>query len=131
MIFVDTNVFIYAVGGAHPLRVKARAFFRAHIAADSRRLVSSVEVMQELMHVYLPVGRSESLDAAMQLVNDMMHEVWALLPADVHHARGLFDAHPELSARDLVHMACCQRRGVKTIKTFDRKLAAAMGSGGR
>lgn len=33
--------------------------------------------------------------------------------------------HPELGARDLLHLACCQRRGVTEAKTYDRGLAAA------
>jgi predicted nucleic acid-binding protein len=33
--------------------------------------------------------------------------------------------HPARRARDLVHLACSRRRGVRAIKTFDRGLAAA------
>ena len=35
--------------------------------------------------------------------------------------------HPGLGARDLLHLACCQRRGIQRAKTFDRALAAAIG----
>ncbi len=31
MIFVDTNVFMYAVGKEHPRREQAREFFRASV----------------------------------------------------------------------------------------------------
>ncbi len=33
--------------------------------------------------------------------------------------------HPALGARDLCHLASCQRRGVTRIQTFDRALRAA------
>jgi len=31
----------------------------------------------------------------------------------------------DVGARDLLHLACCRRRGIDEIKTFDRPLAAA------
>jgi uncharacterized protein len=63
MIFVDTNVFMYAVGGEHPLRETARTFFEDALEQGTA-LFTSAEVMQELMHAYVPVKRDETLDAA-------------------------------------------------------------------
>jgi hypothetical protein len=42
-------------------------------------------------------------------------------------ARALVERYPGLPARDLLHLACCRRREVAEIKTFDRALAAAFG----
>lgn len=124
MIFVDTNVFVYAVGGPHPLREPARAFLAD--ALESRQpLATSAEVLQELLHVYLPVNRLDTLDAALTLARGMAGVVWEVEPEDVLLARSLVDKHPGLGARDLVHLACCARREVKEIKTFDRGLAAS------
>ena len=123
--FVDTNVIMYAVGRSHPLRDEARSFFMDSLAAD-RPLVTSAEVLQELMHAYLPVGRIETLCAAMELATSAVQTVWPLEIEDVEHANSLIESHPGLGARDLVHLACCQRRGVASIKTFDRALAAVV-----
>lgn len=126
MIFVDTTVFMYAVGGEHPLREGAR---RRLFEAVERRtpLVTSAEVLQEMLHAYLPVGRQATLDAALTLVGGCVTDVWPVEAADVHLARALDDEHPGLSARDLIHVACCHRRGVRDAMTFDRALAAVMG----
>jgi predicted nucleic acid-binding protein len=35
--------------------------------------------------------------------------------------------HPGLAARDLVHLACCRRRGVTKAITFDRALGSVLG----
>jgi len=56
-----------------------------------------------------------------------MAEIWSLEPADVEHAQALMARHRGLSARDLTHLACCQRRGVERLQTFDRQLATAFG----
>ena len=127
MTFVDTNVIMYAVGRAHPLRDEARAFFEDSMTSD-RALVTSAEVLQELMHAYLPVGRAETLRAALELATSIIQTAWPLEIEDVHHANQLIDTHPELGARDLIHLACCQRRRVTAIKTFDRTLATAFRS---
>ena len=121
MIFVDTNVFMYAVGRNHPLQAAAKQFF---IEANLNRepLCTSAEVLQELTHAYLPVGRLHTLDSALALVARAGVEVWPLEEADVILARQLHDRHPGLGARDLCHLASCRRRGVAEIKTFDQAL---------
>lgn len=123
MIFVDTNVFMYAVGRPHTLQADARGFFERSLG-EGEELVTSAEVLQELLHAYLPVNRIATLDAALRLVAGTVSRVWEVEPMDVWFARDLIVNHPELGARDLVHLACCRRRGVRRIKTFDRALAA-------
>lgn len=124
MIFVDTNVFMYAVGRAHPLREAARSFFLEHVESGVP-LVTSSEVLQELLHAYLPVNRLGTLDAALALATSRVGTVWNVEQQDVEMARLLVGRHPGLGARDLLHVACCRRREVTRIRTFDRGLAAA------
>ena len=126
MIFVDANVFMYAVGGPHLLRTSARDFLRqAH--EDGTALCTSAEVLQELMHAYLRVARLETLEAALFLTSAYGIEVWPLDADDVMLARQLHDRYPSLSARDLCHLASCRRRGVHEVKTFDEGLRAVVG----
>ena len=124
MTFVDTNVFMYAVGRPHPLQAPARDFF-ATSSRRGTRLCTSAEVLQEMAHAYLPVGRLRTLDAAMTLVARADVEVWPLEEADVRLSRQLHQSHRTLGARDLCHLASCRRRGVSRIMTFDRSLGAA------
>lgn len=124
MIFVDTNVFMYAVGREHPLRSEARAFFLEALESGTP-LVTSAEVLQELLHAYLPVGREATLDAALALARGRMSAIWPVEREDVELARSLVDRHPGLGARDLLHRASCLRRDVTRVRTFDRGLAAA------
>lgn len=124
MTFVDTNVIMYAVGREHPLREEARSFWLEQ-ARSGEVLVSSAEVLQELLHAYLPVGRLGTLDAALTLARSRLGVIWSVEREDVELARSLVDRHPGLGARDLIHVACCARRAVDRVKTFDRALAAA------
>ena len=126
MTFVDTNVLMYAVGREHPLRAEARAFFERSLIS-SEPLVTSAEVLQELLHAYVAAGRLDTLDAALALARACIPTVWSVEFEDVELARLLVDRHSGLAARDLLHVACCTRRNVTRIHTFDRGLAAAIG----
>ena len=127
MIFVDTNVFMYAVGRPHALQANAQEFF---VEANRRGtpLCTSAEVMQELAHAYLSVGRLQAFDATLGLIASAGVEVWPLEEADVALARHLHEQYPALQARDLCHLSSCRRRGVREIKTFDQTFAAISGN---
>ena len=124
MIFVDSNVFIYAVGRPHPLREEAQGFFLKAREAE-KRLVTSAEVLQELIHVYLPVNRLETLDAALTLAVQGVEEVLPVRAETVLHARNLIHKNPSLTARDLLHLAVCHLNRIHELMTFDRDLLAA------
>ena len=120
MIYVDTNVLMYAVGRPHPLRDAVRE----RLPAIDHGLMTSVEVLQELLHAYLPVGRTVELDAALLLATDRC-DVLAVESADALAARDLARTAPSLEARDLIHLALALRHGADELWTYDRALAAA------
>lgn len=72
--------------------------------------------------------RTRALAAALRLVDRTRMEVWPLERDDVVLGIELAVRHPGLGARDLCHLAGCQRRGVTRIKTFDRAPRAAADS---
>ena len=127
MIFVDTNVFILFVGHEHPRRNQARAFLEG-AAERGQRLVTSSEVLQEILHYYHRSRRALAMDDAFVLVDRIVEEVWPVEHADIERARGFAHRYPGLEARDLVHLACCIRRKPRDLFTFDRGLAAAWNS---
>jgi len=127
MIFVDTNVLMYAVGREHPLRAGAQAFFEDAISRERNELCTSAEVLQEVLHAYVPVERWATLDAALTLAESCIPTVYPVEAEDVGNARLLAHGHRGLGARDLLHLAICRRHAVTGIKTFDRGLAAAFG----
>lgn len=124
MIFVDTNVFMYAVGREHPLKEASRQFFRPYFESH-QQLCTSTEVLQELLHIYVHTRRILTFQKCMRIVRQLNVRVWPLEYEDVALAGELSQTHPALSSRDLCHLASCRRRGIRTIKTLDRTLASA------
>lgn len=96
---------------------------------NGKRLVTSAEVLQELLHVYLPVERMETLDAALELATKGVDHIISIDTAAVLHARNLVDKFPGLTARDLLHLSVCQLHKIKDLKTYDRNLSAAFKRG--
>ncbi len=124
MIFVDSNVFMYAAGDPHPRQEEAREFFDQS-RRNGTRLFTSAEVLQELIHVYMRQHRLVKLNTAMAYLDAYDVDVWPLEEDDVREAYRLTGENPNLQARDLCHLASCTRRGISAIQTFDRALALA------
>jgi predicted nucleic acid-binding protein len=123
VIFVDTNVFMYAVGREHRHRDDARSFFFESLESPEV-LVSSAEVLLELLYAYLHGNRIPTLDAALRLARGRLGAIWQIERDDIDLARSLSEQYPGIGARDLIHVACCTRRGVDRIKTYDPVLEA-------
>jgi predicted nucleic acid-binding protein len=109
-------------------KAEAQNFF-LDSSNKGKRLVTSAEVLQELLHVYLPVERMETLDAALELATKGIDQIIPIDTATVLHARNLVDNFPGLTARDLLHLSGCHLNKIKELKTFDRNLLAAFKRG--
>jgi len=116
------------VGREHPSRGPAQTMLRERLDRNVP-MATSAEVLQELLHVYLPVGRGSTLDAALRLARDLT-VIWSVDADDALAARDLAVSEPGLGARELLHLALCRRHGVDEVLTFDRALRAAFARAG-
>jgi predicted nucleic acid-binding protein len=119
VIFVDSNVPMYVVGGEHPNKARARVLLERAIA-DGERLVTDVEVLQEMLHRYAAIQRLDAVQPALELVLGVTDEVFPVELADVLRARDVLLGRTGLSARDALHVAVMERHGVERILSFDR-----------
>lgn len=119
MIFVDSNVPMYLIGAEHPLRTRARERVEEVVAAGEA-LCADAEVLQEILHRYTAIGRSEFIDPAFAALLGVVDVVYPIERADVERARRLMRTVTRLSARDALHVAVMQARDVGQILSFDR-----------
>lgn len=118
MIFVDSNVPMYLVGAAHPLKAVARARLEEAISGGER-LVTSAEVLQEILHRYAAIERREAIRPALDALLGVVDEVYPVERADVEKAAEVLAGRTRISARDALHVAVMKRRQVKRILSFD------------
>jgi len=118
VIFVDSNVPMYLVGGPHPHKADSQRLLEAAIAAHER-LVTDVEVLQEILHRYVAIQRRDAIQPAFDAVLDLVDEVFAVTLEDVLRAKDVVLGKPRLSARNALHAAVMERQDVRRIMTFD------------
>jgi uncharacterized protein len=126
MIFVDSNIPMYLVGSDHPNKVAARLLLEQAII-DNETLATDAEVLQELLHRYTAIARRDAIGPAWDAILGVVDVVHSIDLEDVTRARRLLDSGPSLSARDAVHIAVMQRRGINRILTFDTGFDGILG----
>ena len=117
-VFLDTNVFLYAAGSAHPQRDPC-AKVLARVADGSIDATTNAEVIQEILYV---LTRRGSRSAALTLsgaVLALFPEILPITREEIQAARGLLKQYPRLTARDAIHAASMIRSGVLTIVSVD------------
>jgi hypothetical protein len=118
VIFIDSNIPMYLVGAPHPNKDAARAAVERCISRGER-LVTSAEVMQEILHRYVAIRRPDAIQPALDALLGLVDEVFPIEAVDVTNARDVLAARVQMSARDALHVAVIKRRGVDTVLSFD------------
>jgi hypothetical protein len=119
VIFVDSNIPMYLVGGAHARKVDAERVLE-HAVSDRERLVTDTEVLQEILHRYVAIDRRDGIQPAFDALLGVVDEVFSIDLAAVDRAKAIVLGHRRLSARDALHVAVMEREGVHRIMSFDR-----------
>lgn len=119
MILVDSNVPMYLVGAAHPHKTDAQRLLE-RFAMDHRRLVSDAEVLQEILHRYVAVGRRDAIQPAFEALLSTVDDVLPVTVETLKRARDVVLGTATLSARDAIHVAVMQQHGIEEIFSFDR-----------
>jgi len=118
VIFIDSNIPMYLIGAAHPHKTEAQMLVERLIAAG-RRLVTDAEVLQEILHRYTAIDRREAIGPAFAAVLAMVDDVFPIEKADVQRAAEIARNRVPMPARDAVHIAVMERRGIPSILSFD------------
>ena len=119
MILVDSNVPMYLVGAAHPHKTDAQRLLE-RLAVDNRRLVSDAEVLQEILHRYVAIGRRDAIQPAFEALLSIVDDVFPITVATLERARDVVLGSTTISARDAIHVAAMQQHGIEEILSFDR-----------
>jgi predicted nucleic acid-binding protein len=117
MILVDSNVPMYLVGAKHPHKADAQRLLDDLIAREER-LVTDVEVLQEILHRYTAIARPDAIQPAFDAVLGVVDEVFSLGLEEAEEAKRIVLGGYGLSA-DAIHVAAMRSHGVRRILSFD------------
>ena len=118
MIFVDSNIPMYLMGASQPHKTDAQRLLE-RLTSERQRLVTSAEVLQEIIHRYISINRRDAIQPAFDSLLGITDEVFAVDRAAAERAKEIVLGHPRLSARDALHLAVMEQHGVDRILTFD------------
>lgn len=119
MILVDSNIPMYLVGAEHPHKYEAQQLL-TRAASAGERLITDVEVLQEICHRYVAIDRRDAIQPAFDALLAVSDEVLAIESSDAMAARDIVLRYRSLSARDSIHLAVMERHGIDRIMSFDR-----------
>jgi uncharacterized protein len=118
VIFLDSNIPMYLVGAPHPNKDAARSALE-RVIGRGERMVTSAEVLQEILHRYHAIKRPDAIQPAFDALLGLADEVYPIESADVQRARDVMMGISRLSARDALHVAVMQRHRVERVMSFD------------
>jgi len=87
--------------------------------SERQRLVTDVEVLQEILHRYLAIDRRDAIQPAFDALLDMVDQVLAVDETTAERAKEIVLGHRQLSARDAVHLAVMEQHGIEQILSLD------------
>lgn len=117
-MLIDSNVPMYLIGADHPHKSDAQRALERLVSARER-LVTDVEVLQEILHRYVAIDRRAAIQPAFDALLGVVDEVFAVDAGIVDRAKGIVLERVQLSARDALHLAVMERHGIERILTFD------------
>ena len=118
MTFIDSNVPMYLVGAPHPHKDRSLALV-TRLVQEGERLVTDVEVYQEILHRYTAINRPDAIDAAFKALDAIADDILTFGMPEIYAARSIIDSIAGLSARDALHIAVMRKANVRRILSFD------------
>jgi len=109
---------MYLVGAPHPHKSDAQRILERCIV-ERRRLVTDVEVLQEILHRYVAIDRRDAVQPAFDALLGVVDEVFSVEISAVERAKKIVFLRKQFSVRDALHLAVMEQQRIKQIMTFD------------
>ena len=109
---------MYLIGAEHANKKRSVDLLQ-ELVRNEERLVTSIEVYQEILHRYTSIRRLDAIDPAMDTLSALVDEILDFGMDEIRKARMLIGSVDEISVRDALHAAVMERAGVTRILSFD------------
>lgn len=116
-VFVDSNIVMYAAGAPHAHKQPSLAFLR-RVQSGEIQAVTSVEVLQEVLHRYRRLGEPLVADQVYALLVQLCAEVLPVTIADTDLCVQLLGERGG-SVRDALHVAVMLHADLDLVATYD------------
>jgi uncharacterized protein len=118
VILIDSNIPMYLIGASHRHKSDAQRILEK-LVSERQRLVTDAEVLQEILHRYVAIGRRDAIQPAFDVLLGVVDQVLAVDRAVAERAKQIVLGRRHISARDAVHLAVMEQHGIEQVLTFD------------
>jgi len=126
VILIDTNVVMYAGGGAHPHKAPSLRLLE-RVASGQVEAAVNAEVLQEILHRFHGTLRWADGVRMYELLRQVVPVVLPVTDRVLDRALQLMGEHPTLTARDAVHAASALGAGVRGLCSYDTDFDQVVG----
>jgi len=117
--FLDANIVMYAIGKEHAYKRPCIAVLK-QIEAEALQVVTSVEVLQEILHRYHSLREYRVAATAYASLKKLCEKILPVLEADVDRGHRILQDTPHIRVRDAIHAATMLNHGLRRIISTDR-----------
>src|SRR3990167_5245542 len=114
--FIDTNIFMYAVGAEHPFKAPSQKIVQM-ISEEKIQGVINAEVLQEVLYRYTAIGKPKIGFELFETLIKTFPVIWSVSKEDVIEAKK-FQEKFKIRTRDAIHAATMRRNGVSAIYSY-------------
>ena len=113
IVFLDSNIFMYAAGKPHSYKNRCLHILK-DVETQTLSAVVNTEIFQELLYQYSHIGMA---DKGIQLCNDVFKyslTILSVTEADIRLAVDLFENHKNtgVKPRDAIHAAALKNNSI-------------------
>ena len=118
MIFIDSNIFMYAAGAAHPNKIASTIYLHG-VAKGETDACTSVEILQEILHRYRHIARWNDGKEVYSLIKKIVPIIVSIDSEIIDRGFDLLEKYSSIYSRDAVHAATCFSMGIQKICSYD------------
>ncbi|MBI2345306.1 MAG: type II toxin-antitoxin system VapC family toxin [Deltaproteobacteria bacterium] len=115
--FIDTNIFMYAIGASHPHKAPSTHLVQKILAQQVEAAINT-EVLQEVLYRYTAIGKPGIGYQLFDTLIATFGEIWPVDKEDAIAARKLQERYA-IKPRDAIHAATMRHNGVTTLYSYD------------
>ncbi len=115
--FIDTNIFMYAIGGDHPHKNPSQKIVEQVVDGELEGVINT-EVLQEILYRYGAIGKPKIGFKLFDTLVNTFSTIWPIEREDLIQARKLQETQG-IKIRDAIHAATMNQHHVTTIYSFD------------
>lgn len=120
MVFIDTNIFMYAAGAASPHKKPSIAYLSKIIKAGSATLAyTNSEVLQEILHRYRAIGKHVQANTLISYIIQLGIIILPVTKEDIFIAQRILDQYKNIPTRDGIHAAVAIRNNIPRLVSYD------------